>query len=116
MKLLTSVVHIFSRQEFGWMFNLRQLQQNKTVNNDLQESLSADPLRCVFVHTHSPVSVHTLTIRLVFHKQMLTQDSCSTDIAALNYIHVFPFLKAVLVCLGASETWQLRLLLQILAK
>lgn len=104
MKLLKSVVQIFYCQESGWMFNLCELQQRKTVNNDLQESLSADPLCCVFVHTHSPVSVHTLTIRLVFHKQMLTQDSCSSDIRALIHVCPFFFFKVVLVCLCGSET------------
>lgn len=79
MKLPTSVIQIFYGQASDWMFNLCGIQQRETVSNDLQESLSADPLCCVFGRTHSPVSVHTLTIRLVFHKQMLTQDSCSSD-------------------------------------
>lgn len=68
MKQLTSVIKIFYCQEFVWMFNLCEVQQRKTVNNDLQESLSANPLCCVFVCTHSPISVHTLTIFLVFSK------------------------------------------------
>lgn len=122
MKLLTSVGQIFYCQDFDWLFNLWEIQQRKTVINDLQESLSADPLCCVFVHTHSPISVHALTIRLVFHKQMLTQDSCSSDISVLNYsfspgactrmlIFFFVF-KVVLACLCASETWQLSLIPQ----
>lgn len=91
IKLLTSVVQIFYCQEFDWMFNLCEIQQRKAVNNDLQESLSACPLCCVFIRTHLPIPVHTLRIRLVFHKQMLTQDFwqdfCSSDRSVWNYIH-----------------------------
>lgn len=78
MKQLISVVQIFNYQE---------LAVENGVINALRESLSADPLCCVFVRTHSAVSVRALTVRPVFHKQMLTQDSCSSDISVLNDIH-----------------------------